>query len=66
MGDKKMTKEELFDEVLMAIENCLATPLVLGKKEDRKVKLEQERKLTYAQERLYAPNSNQLFKQFSI
>ena len=61
-----MTKEKTLDEVLSAIENCLSTPLVLGTKEDRKAKLEQERKLTYAQERLYAPNSNQLFKQFSL
>lgn len=43
-----MNKERTLDEVLMAIENCLATPLVLGKKKDRKAKLEQERKLTYA------------------
>ena len=61
-----MKKERTLEEVLLAMENCLATPLVLGKKEDRKAKLEEERKLTCAQERLYAPKANQLFKQFSL
>lgn len=61
-----MNKERTLEEVLLAMENCLATPLVLGKKEERKAKLEEERKLTYAQERLYAPKANQLFKQFSL
>lgn len=61
-----MNKERTLDEVLLAIENCLSTPLVLEKKEVRKAKLEEERKLTYEQERLYAPNAKQLFKQFSL
>lgn len=61
-----MNKERTLDEILSAMDNCLATPLVLGEKENRKAKLEEERKLTYAQECLYAPNAKQLFKQFSL
>lgn len=61
-----MNKERTLDEVLLAMENCLVTPLILGENEKRKAKLEEERKLTYVQERLYAPKANQLFKQFSL
>lgn len=61
-----MSKDKTLDEVLLAMEKCLSTQLVLGKKEERKVKLEEERKLTYIQERIYAPKTNQLFKQFSL
>ena len=58
--------ERSLETVLKAISSCLSTPLVLENAASRREKLENERELTEAQERLYAPNTKQLFKQFSL
>ena len=55
-----------FDEISLAIERCLKTPLVLEDKEKRKEKLKQERDRVNLLENSLRTNYIQRLKMFTI
>lgn len=61
-----MEQKSVFDSVRESFNKCVLSPVKLKPKKDRIDSLNQEIKVTSDLEKLYASNSKQLLKQFSL